>query len=41
MGKLMKAVNTEYNAQQFFKAAYDNRYDLSPVKINDLEKNLE
>ena len=41
MGKLMKAVNKGYNAQQFFKAAYDNRYDLSPGKINDLEKNLE
>lgn len=41
MGKLMKAADKGYNAQQFFKAAYENRYDLSPAKIDDLEKNLE
>ena len=41
MGKLMQSSNKGYNAQQFFKAAYDNRYDLSPLQVNDLEKNLE
>ena len=41
MGKLMQDMNQGYNAQQFFKAAYKNRYDLSPAKQKDLEKNLE
>jgi hypothetical protein len=41
MGKLMQSMNKGYNAQQFFKAAYKNRYDLSPAKQRDLEKNLE
>jgi hypothetical protein len=27
-----------YNAQQFFKAAYKNHYDLSPAMAGDLEK---
>lgn len=37
MGRLMQSLNKGYNAQQFFKAAYKNRYDLSPSKVNDLE----
>jgi hypothetical protein len=41
MGKLMQGLNKGYNARQFFKAAYKNRYDLSPAKQKDLEKNLE
>lgn len=41
MAKLMQSMNKGYNAQQFFKAAYKNRYDLSPAKQKDLEKNLE
>ncbi|MEO7923784.1 MAG: hypothetical protein ABIR30_08895 [Chitinophagaceae bacterium] len=41
MGKMMQGLNKGYNAQQFYKAAYKNRYDLSPAKIKDLEKNLE
>lgn len=41
MGKLMQGMDKGYNAQQFFKAAYKNRYDLSPAKQKDLEKNLE
>jgi hypothetical protein len=41
MGKMMQGLNKGYNAQQFFKAAYKNRYDLSPAKVKDLEKNLE
>ena len=40
MGKLMQGLNKGYNAQEFFKAAYKNRYDLSPAKQKDLEKNL-
>ena len=38
MGKLMQGLNKGYNAEQFFKAAYKNRYDLSPAKAEELEK---
>ncbi|MES1215402.1 MAG: hypothetical protein ABUT20_07795, partial [Bacteroidota bacterium] len=31
MGKLMLSLNKGYNAQEFFKAAHKNRYDLSPA----------
>jgi hypothetical protein len=41
MGKLMKGLSKGYNAQQFFEAANQNRYDLSPAKMKDLEENLE
>jgi hypothetical protein len=41
MGKYMQAQNKGYNAQQFFKAAYKNRYDLSPSMVKDLKKLLE
>lgn len=41
MGKLMKGLNKGYNAQQFFKAAAINKYDLTPLMRKDLEKNLE
>jgi hypothetical protein len=40
MGRLMKEMDKGYNAQQFFKAAWKNRYDLSPSKVKYLEKNL-
>jgi hypothetical protein len=38
MGKLMQSVNKGYNAKQFFKEAEKNRFDLSPVVVNDLMK---
>ncbi len=41
MGKLMQGLNKGYNAQAFYKAAYLNRYDLSPGILNDLVKHLE
>jgi hypothetical protein len=41
MGKYMQGLNKNYNAKQFFKAAYKNRYDLSPAMVKDLEKALE
>jgi hypothetical protein len=41
MGKMMQGMNKGYNALQFFKAAYKNRYDLSPAKQKDLEINLK
>jgi len=41
MGKMMQDMNKGYNAQQFFKAAFKNRYDLGPARQQDLEKNLE
>jgi hypothetical protein len=40
MGKLMQGLGKGYNAQQFFKAAYKNHYDLSPVMAGDLEKTI-
>ncbi len=36
MGKFMKTLNKGYNAQQFFKKAGKNKYDLSPAMIKDL-----
>jgi len=41
MGKLMQSMNKGYNAEQYFKAAYKNRYDLNPEQVRDLEKILE
>jgi hypothetical protein len=41
MGKLMQGLDKGYNAQQFFKAADKNRYDLSPGQQSDLMKSLE
>ena len=37
MGKMMKGIGKGYNAEQYFKVAYKNRYDLSPAKQKDLE----
>ncbi len=41
MGKMMQGMNKGYNAEAFFKAAYINKYDLSPAILKDLEKQLE
>ncbi len=41
MGKYMQAQNKGYNANQFFKAAIKNRYDLSPSMVKDLKNELE
>jgi hypothetical protein len=41
MGKVMQGAHKGYNAQSFFKAAYLNQYDLSPVVVKDLEKQLD
>ena len=41
MGKMMQGIGKGYNAQQFFKAAYKNRYDLSPAKVRDLDEVME
>jgi hypothetical protein len=38
MGKLMQELNKGYNAAEFFKAAYKNKYDLSPGMVRDIEK---
>jgi hypothetical protein len=38
MGKMMQGMNKGYNAKAFFDAAYRNRFDLSPAKMQDLEK---
>lgn len=40
MGKLMKGLNKEYNAEEFFKAAYKTRYDLGPAIEEELIKEL-
>ena len=41
MGKLMQGLKKGYNAKQFFTEAAKNKYDLSPLMIADLEKELE
>lgn len=41
MGKLMEANKKGYNATEFFKAAKENIYDLSPTLARDLESKLE
>ena len=38
MGKMMRGLGKGYNAGEFFKAAYKNKYDLSPGMVKDLEK---
>ena len=40
MGKFMQGIHQGYNATGFFKAAYENRYDLSAGKVSDLKKIL-
>jgi tetratricopeptide (TPR) repeat protein len=40
MGKMMKGLDKEYNAQQFFKAAWKNRFDLGPAKQLELKEYL-
>ncbi len=41
IGKLMQGLKKGYNAGQFFEAAYENKYDLSPSKVKDLEEALK
>lgn len=41
MGMMMEGMNKSYNAKQFFEAAYENRYDLSPDKITYLKAALD
>lgn len=41
MGKFMKGLGKGYNANEFFKAAEKNKYDLSPSMMKDLEENLK
>lgn len=41
MGKLMLALDKGYNAQQFFKEADKNKYDLSPSINKDLDRLLK
>ena len=40
MGKMMKGLDKGYNAQEFFKAAYQTRYDLGPAIEADIQKEL-
>ena len=41
MGKMMQGLKKGYNAQAFYKAAYSNKYDLSPAILADLEKQMD
>lgn len=41
MGMMMDGMNKSYNAEQYFKAAYKNRYDLSPDKIAYLQATMD
>ncbi len=38
MGKLMQGIGKGYNAREFFKAAWMNKYDLSPAMVADMGK---
>jgi hypothetical protein len=40
MGKMMKGLDKGYNAQEFYKAAYQTRYDLGPAIEADIQKEL-
>lgn len=40
MGKLMEANKKGFNAKEFYKAAYENLYDLPPNLARDLESKL-
>ncbi len=40
MGAMMKGLGKGYNANEFFKAAEKNRFDLSPAMAKDLEADL-
>lgn len=40
MGMMMQGIGKGYNAQQYFKAAYKNRYDLGPAKLHQLEEQI-
>jgi hypothetical protein len=40
MGKMMKGLDKGYNAQAFFKAAYETKYDLGPAIELDIQKEL-
>ena len=41
MGMLMDGLDKKYNAIEFFKAAYKNKYDLDPSFVEYIEKRLE
>ncbi|MBS1511956.1 MAG: hypothetical protein JST86_14000 [Bacteroidetes bacterium] len=41
MGKLMQHFNKGYNAHNYFKAAFENKFDLSHVIQKDLNRELE
>lgn len=41
MGKMMQGLGKGYNAGEFFKAAYKNKYDLSPGISKDIENQLK
>jgi hypothetical protein len=41
MGRLMDGLDKKYNAVQFFKAAYKNKFDLDPSMCQFIENRLE
>jgi tetratricopeptide (TPR) repeat protein len=41
MGQLMEATGKNYDAKEFYKAAYKTRYDLDPADAADIRKKLE
>jgi hypothetical protein len=41
MGSLMDGLDKKYDAIQFFKAAYKNKYDLDPSFVKFIEKRLD
>ena len=41
MGRMMEGLGKNYNAQEFFKAAYKTHYDLDPTDATYIQKKLE
>ena len=41
MGMMMDGLDKKYNAIEFFKAAYKNKYDLDPSYVKVIEKRLD
>ena len=41
MGRMMEGLDKKYNATEFYKVAWKNRYDLSPSKQKYLEETLK
>jgi hypothetical protein len=41
MGRMMQGMNKVYNAREYFKAAWKNKYDLDPQKQQIIKQALD